>query len=119
MKTEQEQLDITIQETKNSVGLLNELQIQLELGCSALLPATRKYLEEVRSVRMAFSNEVVQIIQTVRQLNEITKTNKQIGELAAHIDSLNKVLNSDSITILRKFLDEKEHEIRTPSLGQD
>lgn len=96
-------LEDAIVHTEKTVEILNALHNQMELSASTLIPLIRKYLEEVRSIRMAYSHEVVHIIEAARQLNEIAKNTDKIKELGLNIALLNRVLDTGTIERLQRL----------------
>lgn len=106
MSITEKSVEDSVLHTKNSLEILNELQKQLDLGCSTLIPLTRTYLEELRAIRMAFSSEVSHIISSVRQLNEITKSQEQLTKLTDSITKLNSALDPKTIELLERFFKE-------------
>lgn len=88
-------LDDTNRITKDAVDTFKELQNQLDVSASTLIPLLRTYLEEVRNIRMAFGREVIEIMRSVRELDGVTKSTEKLGQITESIIALDKALNSD------------------------
>lgn len=88
-------LDDTNKITKESVELFNELQNALDTSVSTLIPVLRAYLEDVRSIRMAFAAEVKHIIQSTSELNMITKSAPDLIKLGEAIKLIDSILSSN------------------------
>lgn len=84
-------------------ALLEEIKNTDEL----LLPLLREYLNSIRDIRMAMGSEVKTIIQSVRQLSEITKYGPELLELTKTILALEKVLTPSMIETLRRITNDK------------
>jgi hypothetical protein len=68
-----------------------------------LLPLLRTYLNDVRDIRMAMGREVQSIIQSSRQLNELTKGTAALMELTKTIMILKDLLTPDMMEKLRRI----------------
>jgi len=68
-----------------------------------LIPLLKAYLNNVREIRMAFGSEVKLILESSRNLGELTKTTPQLVGLAEVIERLNKVLTPEIIEALSKL----------------
>jgi len=68
-----------------------------------MIPLLKVYLDNVRSIRMAFGAEVKLILESSRNLGEITKATPQLLELGLAIEKLNKVLTPEIIEIIAKL----------------
>ena len=85
---------------------INHLNSVLLASCDTMIPLLRKYLEEVRSIRMAFAREVQDILRSTRELNELAETGPRLKELAINIEILTVVLNKPDVQKLIKFFAE-------------
>ena|SRR5712672_1769847 len=88
-------LDDTNKITKESVELFNELQTALDTSVSTLIPVLRAYLEDVRSIRMAFAAEVKHIIQSTSELSAITKSAPELLKLAEGLKQIDTILSNN------------------------
>lgn len=64
---------------------------------ASINPILREYLKDIIDIRMSFGREVKNILEHVRQLNEIAKSNKQLQEFAETLDKFNKVLDPEML----------------------
>ena len=72
-----------------------------------LLPLLREYLNNVSDIRMAMSSEVKNIIQSARQLSEITKHNEDLLEFAKTIMILRDMLTPELMEKIKRLTDDK------------
>jgi len=64
-------------------------------------PIMRTYLEDIQSIRMAFGREIAHILEHVRQLNEIAKSEPQLQKLAKTVTDLNNALDTKMLDNIR------------------
>lgn len=86
----------------------NEALVQnIKEADELLLPLLKQYLNEVRGIRMSMAEEVRTIIQSARQLNEITRGNAALLELCETILKLDKALTPEMMDKLRRLTKEE------------
>lgn len=75
-------------------------------GHETIIPTLRDYLNQIREIRMSMVRECKEIIQSSRDLSEITKQTKTIIEFAKAIDTLDRTLTPDLVIKLNKIVKE-------------
>jgi len=89
-----------MKDVKEDVGLLER---ELDNAMNHLLPLVNEYLKDVRAARMAFANEIIMIVQSTRQLNEITKTAPELIKLGDAVSKLKDILTPEFTATLEKL----------------
>ena len=92
-----EEVELALNDAKR---LMDELEVTEKL----LLPALGKYLDDVRSIRMAFAAEVRHIIQSSREVSEITKMTPHLKEVTGVIMLLKELLTPEMIAKLERLV---------------
>lgn len=90
----------TVEAAKDSIEVLER---ELERASNLLLPLLREYLKDVRSIRMGFAEEVIHIINSSRNLNEIVKQTPNLIEYVAVIKQLQETLTPEFIDMISKL----------------
>lgn len=90
----------TINEARNSVEMLEE---ELKRASDLLIPLLREYLRDVRTIRMGFAEEVVHIINSSRNLNELVKSTPQLLAYGEAVKKLQEVLTPEFIETIAKL----------------
>lgn len=60
-------------------------------------PIMKVYLDDIMSIRMSFGREVAHILEHVRQLNDIAKSEPNLLKLAHTIEKFNEALKPEVI----------------------
>lgn len=91
-----------LQDSKDFFDLLNN---DLEKSAGVMVPILREYIENIRSIRMAFANEVKDVIRSAAELNGIAKGTGELIKFCETVQILQRVLTPgfiDQISRLAK-----------------
>ena len=98
--------DVNLEAHKDLKDTMQVLQNSIEVGMNVLIPVAKTYLTELRSIRMAFGQEVIHIVESSRQVRELVKHEPEFKKLVGTLLELDSALNDDLIAKLRRIIKE-------------
>lgn len=95
-------LKIANELVKIELQTFTETNEQLSTTQEIMTSSLKKYLRDIQEIRMSYGREVIHLIESSRELNQITKGTEAIGKACDALVKLGDVLNQDLIVKIKR-----------------
>lgn len=88
------------------LALMRSLSAQVDTMVDTFIPVMRIYVDNIQTIRITMMTEVKEILQSSRELRDLTKQTQEIINFCKAVELVKTVLTPDVVAKLRTVLKE-------------